>query len=52
MTAQEEEIALAKKVRRKARLAIWRCAVCGRANMPYIACYVAPFICESREFDT
>ena len=23
---------------------IWRCAVCGRANKPYIACYVAPFI--------
>ena len=23
---------------------IWRCAVCGRADMPYIACYVAPFI--------
>ena len=23
---------------------IWRCAVCGRANKPYIACWVAPYI--------
>jgi hypothetical protein len=23
---------------------IWRCAVCGRANKPWIACYVAPYI--------
>jgi len=23
---------------------IWRCAVCGRANRPYIVCYVAPYI--------
>jgi hypothetical protein len=23
---------------------IWRCAVCGRADEPYIACYVAPYI--------
>lgn len=23
---------------------IWRCGVCGRADKPYIACYVAPFI--------
>ena len=23
---------------------IWRCAVCGRANKPWIVCYVAPYI--------
>lgn len=23
---------------------IWRCAVCGQANKPWIACYVAPYI--------
>eukprot|EP00798_Chlamydomonas_sp_ICE-L_P020756 gene20756-27576_t len=23
---------------------IWRCAVCGRADMPWIACWVAPYI--------
>ena len=23
---------------------IWRCGVCGRANKPYIACWVAPYI--------
>jgi hypothetical protein len=22
---------------------IWRCAVCGRANKPWIVCYVAPY---------
>lgn len=25
-------------------VAIWRCAVCRRADLPYIACTVAPFI--------
>ena len=34
----------AKKEKRQALVPIWRCAVCGRADMPYIACYVAPFI--------
>jgi hypothetical protein len=24
---------------------LWRCAVCGRADKPWIACYVAPYIC-------
>jgi hypothetical protein len=27
---------------------IWRCAVCGRADKPYIACYVAPYIVSYR----
>eukprot|EP00039_Didymoeca_costata_P004217 m.71998 g.71998 ORF g.71998 m.71998 type:complete len:1128 (-) comp12295_c1_seq1:71-3454(-) len=26
------------------RRPIWRCGVCGRADKPYIVCYVAPFI--------
>jgi len=47
----EKEKAKAKQEKRKALLPIWRCAVCGRANMPYIACYVSPYICEYREVD-
>ncbi len=23
---------------------IWTCAVCGRANLPHVACWVAPYI--------
>ena len=41
---QEEEVELAKKQKRKARVPIWRCGVCGRADKPYIACFVAPFV--------
>lgn len=31
---------------------IWRCRVCGRADLPYIACYVDPYIAryEEQEF--
>jgi hypothetical protein len=32
------------EVKSKKRQAIWRCAVCGRANLPFIVCYVAPYI--------
>ena len=42
--AQEKEAQLAKKQRRKALVPIWRCAVCGSADQPYIACYTAPYI--------
>jgi hypothetical protein len=28
---------------------IWRCGVCGRADKPWIACYVAPFIVRYEE---
>lgn len=41
---QEEETALAKKQKRKALLPIWRCAVCGRADLNYIFCYVSPYV--------
>ena len=30
---------------------IWRCAVCGAANMPYIACYVAPYVAYYQPID-
>jgi rubrerythrin len=32
------------EVKTKKRQAIWRCGVCGRADKPYIACFVAPYI--------
>lgn len=41
---QKEKERMAKAQKRKAMVPIWRCGVCGRADMPYIACYVAPFI--------
>jgi hypothetical protein len=48
---QEEEMELAKQMKRKALLPIWRCAVCGAADMPFIACYVQPFIVRYQEYD-
>jgi rubrerythrin len=44
MREQEVETQLAKEEGRQALVPIWRCGVCGRADKPYIACYVAPFI--------
>lgn len=41
---QEEEMQKAKGQGRMAMVPIWRCAVCGRADKPWIACYVSPFI--------
>jgi hypothetical protein len=34
----------AKRKGKKITIPMWRCAVCGRADMPYIACYVVPFL--------
>jgi SpoVK/Ycf46/Vps4 family AAA+-type ATPase len=41
---QKEEEAQAKAQGRAVAVPIWRCGVCGRADLPYIACYVQPFI--------
>lgn len=38
------ELATAKAQKRKAKIPIWRCGACGRADLPTIACYVAPYI--------
>jgi len=51
MEEQEKEMELAKAQKRKALLPIWRCGVCGRADKPYIACYVQPFIVRYQECD-
>jgi hypothetical protein len=39
--AREKERRAAEEVTMQA---IWRCGVCGRADKPYIACWVAPYI--------
>lgn len=47
----EEEVAVAKAHKKKMLVPIWRCGVCGRADQPYIACYVAPFVVRYEERD-
>jgi Holliday junction resolvasome RuvABC ATP-dependent DNA helicase subunit len=37
------------KLAKKGRVAIWRCAICGQSDLPYIVCYVAPFISGFQE---
>ena len=39
-----KEIEKAQREKRKAQVPIWRCAVCGRADLPYIVCHVSPYI--------
>ena len=51
MQEQEREMEKARKEKRRALVPIWRCAVCGAANKPYIACYVAPYIVRYDEVD-
>ena len=51
VTEQKLELLLAKEQKRKARVPIWRCAVCGRSDQPYITCYVAPYILRYDEVD-
>ena len=45
------ELETAKKGKKRGLVPIWRCGVCGRADKPYIACYVAPFIVRYDEMD-
>ena len=52
VTEQKLELLLAKEQKRKARVPIWRCAVCGRSDKPYITCYVAPYILRYDEVET
>ena len=48
---QLREVEAAKQDKRKALVPIWRCAVCGQADKPFIACYVSPFIVRYEEQD-
>ena len=43
-TLAEVKRKAAVKTQRTGLVPIWRCGVCGRADMPYIACYVQPYI--------
>jgi hypothetical protein len=39
------ELGRAEEGRRSRGLrAIWRCAACGRADLPHVVCWVAPFV--------
>lgn len=49
LAKQEEEKKMAIAQKRKALVPIWRCGVCSQADMPYIVCYVAPFIVRYEE---
>jgi hypothetical protein len=49
LQAQLKEQEKAKKEGRKALVPIWRCGVCGRADQPYIVCYVQPYIVRYEE---
>jgi hypothetical protein len=40
LEAQEES----EGKKKKSMIPIWRCSVCGQADKPYIACWVAPYI--------
>jgi hypothetical protein len=48
---EQQERELAKKLKRKALVPIWRCAVCGRADKNYIYCYVSPYIVRYDEVE-
>lgn len=51
LSAQQKLEDLQKEVKKRKLRPIWRCRVCGRADMPFIACYVAPFIVRYDETD-
>jgi hypothetical protein len=44
----EEQV---QEARRRRLRPIWRCGVCGRADKPFIACYVAPYIVRLEAVD-
>lgn len=48
---EQRERELAKKQKRKALVPIWRCAVCGQADLNYIFCNVSPFIVRYSEVE-
>ena len=41
---KQKEKQLAKDGKKEGMVPLWRCGVCGRADQPFIACYVQPFI--------
>ena len=51
LVEQDNEMASTLAQKRRALCPIWRCSVCGRADKPYIACYVAPYVVGYEMFD-
>jgi replication-associated recombination protein RarA len=51
-SVKEKQKKRALQGKQKSLVPIWRCAVCGRADQPYIACYVSPFIVRYEERDS
>jgi hypothetical protein len=47
----EKELEKMKLTKKRGRVPIWRCGVCGRADKTYIACYVAPYVVRYEERD-
>lgn len=45
----ENEMATMKKTKRRGRVPIWRCGVCGQADKPYIVCWVQPYVVRYEE---
>lgn len=45
----ERELEEMKKTKKRGLVPIWRCGVCGRADQPYIACYVQPYVVRYEE---
>jgi hypothetical protein len=45
----ENDLAVMRKTKKKGRVPIWRCGVCGRADKPYIACWVQPYVVRYEE---
>lgn len=48
---QKKDEELAKLMKKKIKIPIYRCAVCGRADLPYIVCWVSPYIARYEERD-
>ena len=48
MAAKRKQLKAQKK---RTMQPIWRCAVCGRADLPQIVCYVAPYIVRYQPVD-
>ena len=42
--AKEQRVQIAIRCKETRMVPIWRCAVCGRADLPYVACWVAPYV--------
>ena len=49
LDAQQQLQEQVKELEKRKLRPIWRCGVCGRADKPYIVCYVAPYVVRYEE---